>query len=256
MKVTLDLDRLLDEGHITEEERARLQGLASQETSSLALNVLIAFGGIAVAGGALALIASPIALVPLGIALAATGVYLEQVHAERSRPLGTILLLVGSLAAGAGVIVLTDGTALGFAVVAGSFGGAALFAWSGLLAGLSALALLSASGGLMGYTHATYWLGIEHPGLTVVLFGVLSYAAYRLSLLLSGDSAAIVIIFSRTCLFIVNLGMWIGSLWGDHWRGAAAVPGVVSAIPAWVFVVAWARGLLAVGAWAARSDRR
>ena len=37
MKVTLDLDRLLEEGLITREEHSRLAGLASQDAVSLAL---------------------------------------------------------------------------------------------------------------------------------------------------------------------------------------------------------------------------
>ena len=58
MKVTLDLDRLLEEHRITQEESVRLEALAAHETASLALNVLIAFGVIAVAGATILLLKS------------------------------------------------------------------------------------------------------------------------------------------------------------------------------------------------------
>jgi len=256
MKVTLDLDRLLQEGQITPEEHARFSELASRDTASLALNILVAFGVVAVAGGALALLKSAEASIALGAVAGIAGIVLDRMEAERWRPLAIILLLIGALMFGGGVVALTEGSVVGFSLLCVAFGVSAVLANSGLLVSLSALALLAASGGATGYSHAAYWLGIEQPLLTIVLFSVLGFFAY--ALVLPPDRERLATIFSRTCLFIVNFGFWIGSLWGDPlWNRSEAYSRYSDVmIEAWVFAVAWAIGLVAIGIWGARTNRR
>ncbi|MEO0558578.1 MAG: hypothetical protein AAF170_10400 [Bacteroidota bacterium] len=256
MKVTLDLDRLLQEGQITPEEHARFSELASRDTASLALNILVAFGVVAVAGGALALLQSAEASIGLGAVTGIAGIVLDRSEAEKWRPLALILLLIGALMFGGGVVALTKGSVVGFGLLVVAFGVSAFLANSGLLVSLSALALLAASGGATGYSHAAYWLGIEQPLVTIVLFSALSFFAYKL--VLPPDPRRVATIFSRTCLFIVNFGFWIGSLWGDplHLFVEGATRTSAPVIPEWVFAVVWAVGLVAVGVWGARENHR
>ena len=54
IKIVLDITRLVEEGKLTT-EAARLQALAKRDTGSLAINVLMAFGAVAVAAGIIAL---------------------------------------------------------------------------------------------------------------------------------------------------------------------------------------------------------
>jgi iron complex transport system permease protein len=54
----------------------------------------------------------------------------------------------------------------------------------------------------------------------------------------------IAIVFARTCLFLVNFGFWIGSLWGD------------GDIHKLVFVIGWAAVLIAVAIWAIKQQKR
>jgi hypothetical protein len=61
MKITLDISRLVEEGKVTPEEAQRLIALASRETGSLAINILIGFGVVAIAAGAVALVPTPLA---------------------------------------------------------------------------------------------------------------------------------------------------------------------------------------------------
>ena len=68
---------------------------------------------------------------------------------------------------------------------------------------------------MTAYGHATYVLAIRQPTLTVVLFSILALAAYQVSKRVPLDYQGVAIAFSRTSLFIVNLGFWVGSLWGD-----------------------------------------
>ena len=56
----------------------------------------------------------------------------------------------------------------------------------------------------------------------------------------------------------MNLGFWVGSLWGDslsrrrdNWTFRSG-----AVIPDWVFVIGWAIALLATGVWAARANKR
>ncbi|MEZ5989284.1 MAG: hypothetical protein R3F30_09215 [Planctomycetota bacterium] len=259
MKITLDLDRLLQEGRITRDEYTRLEGLAAQTTAALALNVLIAFGIVAVAGGTLALLRSAEVALGLGVATGGVGIYLHEARDQRWRPLGVILLLIGALTTGGGVVWLTEGSTVGFAILTVAFAGVALLADSGLLVALSAFALLALLGGMTAYRHAAYFLGVEQPLLTIVVFGLLALATYRVSLVVPANRARLASIFARTSILITNLGFWIGSLWGDRlWQaGDSDNPYVrVAVIPDWSFSIAWAVGLIAAGVWAARRNRR
>ena len=49
MKVTLDLSKLLEEGKLSPAEAERLRALAAHDTGSLAINILVGFGVVAVA---------------------------------------------------------------------------------------------------------------------------------------------------------------------------------------------------------------
>jgi hypothetical protein len=101
-------------------------------------------------------------------------------------------------------------------------------------------------------------LVIRQPTVTVCLFGVLAWAAYQLSKWLPLDYQRLAIIISRTSLFVVNLGFWIGSLWGDSLWNQRDIWNFRSGtiIPDWVFVIGWAVGLIATGFWATRSNKR
>ena len=169
MKVTLDIDQLLSDGRISQEEYDRLKQFSTENTASLALNILLAFGIIAVAGGTIALLQSSIATIALGAVLAGAGGGICAANLNKWKLLGNILLPLGALTAAGGIIVLTDGHITGFATVAGLLIAGGLVARSGLLVSLSVFAILSALGGATGYEHAAYYLDIEHPLLTVLL---------------------------------------------------------------------------------------
>lgn len=101
-------------------------------------------------------------------------------------------------------------------------------------------------------------LATRQPTVTVGLFTILALATYHLSKRLSPDYERIAIAFSRTSLFMVNLGFWVGSLWGDslwnqrdNWDFRSG-----AVIPDWFFVIGWAVGLISTGVWAARANRR
>jgi iron complex transport system permease protein len=213
---------------------------------------------VATAGGTLALLQSAPASIVLGALLAGAGILLNNQAPRTWGILSSILLLVGALLSGGGIVVLTDGRASGFLIVTVLLLLAGISTRSGLLVACATLALSPTVGAATAYGHATYSLIIQQPTLTVVLFSLLSWAAYRASLRLEPDLQRLAIISARTSLFLVNFGFWVGSLWGDspgrtehRW-----ISGSAQTVPDWAFGAAWAVALLATGVWAARENRR
>ncbi|TWB16764.1 hypothetical protein FBZ89_113174 [Nitrospirillum amazonense] len=138
----------------------------------------------------------------------------------------------------------------------------AWYAGSRLLIGLVPLAIAAAIGGSTGYWHAVYEISVQEPSLTIVTFTVLGCLAWHLALRSVGKAQALTIVFARVCVILVNLGFWIGSLWGDTpgqmWDQAQADRMFSSAgatITPTAFATAWAVALLTAGAWAAAKGR-
>ena len=146
--------------------------------------------------------------------------------------------------------MLSEASAPAFLAITLGFAAAGTFARSGLLIGLSVLALSSSIGARTGYAHATYFLGIEEPFWTIVLFSGVALACFLASRHLAAAYERLAIIASRTSLFMVNFGFWIGSLWGDKLGNPSPV------IPPSVFSILWAVGLIGLAIWAVRANRR
>lgn len=257
VKVTVDLDRLLREGRITAAEHARFLSFAAADTGSLALNLFLGFGVVATAAGALALLQSAHASIVLGAVLALAGLVVARQSPRAWGILGSTMLLVGAIMTAGGILVLTSARPAGFLLVTVLLMVAGVIARSGLLIALGTLALSASVGAASAYGHASYTLIIEQPALTVVLFSLLSWGCYRLSLRLEPELQRLALISARTSLFLVNFGFWVGSLWGDSLRGRRTWDfGQGQAVPSWVFALTWAIALIATGVWAARENRR
>lgn len=259
MKITLDIDKLLQEGKIDRSDYETLKGFALEETASLALNVLLGFGVVAVAGGMLALLASSVASMAIGAGTVALGLYLGIYYAKRWKTLSGISILIGSLMFGGGLVALTEGNFGGLLILTVLYVAVGIGVRNSLLIVLSAFSLLAALGAMTGYSHASYFFAIDKPLLAIATFSALGVGSYFYSLRATGgDYERLLLVFARTCLFIVNMAFWIGSLWGDnlfderdYWSdGKSAV------VPDLFFVLAWAIALIIVGVWAAKNNRR
>ena len=97
MKVTLDLTKLLEEGKITREEHDRLAQLGAAGTGSLAFNILLGFGVIAVSAGAVALVPDAITGIVLGAIVLGAGLALYATRRQQWEVLAHICVLVGAL---------------------------------------------------------------------------------------------------------------------------------------------------------------
>ena len=260
MKITLDISRLVEEGKLTPEEAVRLKGLALSDVGTLAFNILIGFGVVAVAAGAVALVPTPATAVAMGVALFAGG--LVVVRQPAWFVLGEICLIVGALMFCGGVLALGEGSLAATLLVTGALTLASVVARSSLLMCFAVLGASACLGARTGYSHATYSLAIFEPTLTIVLFAALTFAAFQISKRVSADYERIALAAARMSIVLVNCGFWIGSLWGDPFflfNGQRVPPRSVAnikiVIPDYAFGIAWAVVLVAAMIWAMRAGR-
>lgn len=263
MKITLDLSKLVEDGKLTVDEAERLKALASHETGSLGVNILIGFGVVSIAAGAVALLPSAATVIAVGILLFMLGLAVVLNKIAQWAVFGQICLVTGALMFSGGVIGEMEGSVASMLIVTAALAGASLLARSSLLAALAVIALSATLGARTGYSHATYSLAIFEPTLTVVLFSALALVAYRGSLMLKADYERLAIMVARTSILLVNFGFWVGSLWGDPLfllRGfkdhnpAEMMRSIV--IPDYVFSIVWAAALIGAAIWAVTVNRR
>ena len=250
MKVTLDLDKLLQEGRIDQAEYDKLSQLSARDTGTLAFNILVGFGVVAVSGATLALLPNPITAIVLGLVIGGIGYPVVMQRQHRWMLAAHICVAVGALMFGGGVLFRWDGSPGAFLVVAAAFAVAGILARSGLLTVLAVLSLSSAIGARTGYFHASYFLGIQEPLMTIVLFTILAIGTYQLSKRLPAEFERLSIIAARASVFLVNFGFWIGSLWGERRPDGQVL------LADWVFAIAWAIALVLAGIWGWRRNRR
>lgn len=260
MKVVLDLSQLLQDGEITQAEADKLRRLSMKSTGSLAFNILIGFGVIAVAVGAIALVPDAMTGIILGAVVLGLGLLILHRSPLEWGVLGNICIILGALGLGGGIVYMTEGSIWAFLGCAIGFAVAAVIAKSGLLMALAIMALSSVLGARTGYFHASYFLGIKEPTLTIIAFSLITLAAYQVSLMVSAAYERLSLMAARVSILLVNFGFWIGSLWGDRLEQLSPLFGRtkenVIFIPRIAFVIGWALALIAFAVWAMRNDRR
>jgi iron complex transport system permease protein len=264
MKITLDISKLVEESKLTREEADKLKAFAARETGSLGINILIGLGVVATAAGGVALAPTPLTAVSVGLGLIPIGCAIVLNRVQQWVLLGHICLVLGALMFGGGVIVYGAGSLASMLIVTVAFALAAVAARSGLLMALSVLAASACLGARTGYSHAFYSLTIFEPTLTIVIFSAVALIAYQASKRLAANYERLAFAAARTSLLLVNLGFWIGSLWGDplvllramNAQNASVVLMTKPIIPAAAFIVLWAIVLLGAGIWAVQANRR
>lgn len=255
--IRLDLDALQAGNQLTPEEAARLATLALPGgRGSLAANLLLIFGAIAVAAATIALVPNAVTglLLALG-ALAAAEAFRRLIRGESFEILATALALMGTLGLAGWVgwefrdAPSTQPALLITAVLVSG----ALWYRSAFLAALAVLTLGAVFGTGTGYWHASYALFVEEPLITLAVFGALAAGLYHLRGQLGEGWQPLATAGARTGLILVHFAFWVGSLWGDHigdsWTGYDADAG---RIYPWVFSIGWAATSLALAILAKR----
>lgn len=250
MKTTLDLDQLLSEGKITQIEYDKFSELSAKSTGSLAFNILIGFGVIAVSGAALALVPAATTAIVIGLVILIAGLAILRSNWEQWKVLANICILVGALMTGGGVVTEFKGSLSSILSVTAIFAVAGIFARSTLLTILATLMLSASIGARTGYFHASYFLVIQEPTITVILFSIFAIGLYQLSKRLSAEFERITLASARASVFLVNLGFWVGSLWGERSDSREVI------ISDTTFAVLWALALLVTAIWSWKCNRR
>jgi hypothetical protein len=178
IRIVLDITRLVEEGKLTPQEAARLQALSRRDTGSLAINVLMSFGAVAVAAGIIALEPVFTTGAALGVALVAIGLAISFFAAEQWGLLGTATTIIGALLLAGGVIGFVEADFAGLAFSALLFLALAVAIRSNFLIALVPLALAGALGSSTGYQHAVYMLTVNEPSITIAFFALLAGSAY------------------------------------------------------------------------------
>jgi hypothetical protein len=261
MKIILDVTRLVAEGKLTPAEAERLTALASRDTGTLAINMLLSFGALVVACGVVALAPAAETGIALGIVMIAAGLYVAQRFAAQWGLLGTAMVIVGALGLCGGAVVWADGHLPGFLVASAVLLVLAPVARSGLLAALAPLALAGALGSSGGSIFNSYTAPADEPTITIVLFSALAVGAYLVARRAPPAYEGLALTFARVSLLLVNVAFWVGSIWGDRpgliWlRNDPVAAATAFRVPDVVFVVVWAAALIAVAVWATRANRR
>jgi len=252
MKVTLDIDKLLEEKEITKSEYNKLKKLSMKSTTALAYNVLIGFGVVAVAGGLLALLKSSMVTIVLGLIVLLGGLIMQRKLPEKWSVLSIICILIGAIMSAGGILYLTKGSVGGFVTVGVIYTVAAIYARSSLLAVLAVFAFSSCFGARTGYWHASYFLSIKESTITMVVFTAAALMLYQLSLKLKGEYERLATIAARTSVFVVNFAMWIGSLWDDK----VQIGDLKFTVDENLIAFVWAAALITTCVWAWNKNRR
>ena len=252
MKVTLDLDVLLDEGKITQKEHDKFSGFSAKNTSSLGFSILIAFGVVAIFGGLLSLVPSAEVAIGLGLLILVSGIGVVRSESDQWQKIALIFVVLGALLFGGGVLMFSANPApptLAVLFIVVVYAMASVFARSSFLAVLSVFLSSSVIGAMTSYGFATYSLSIQNPILTVLLYTALGISLYQVSKNVDVKYESIALAGAKASVFLVNFGFWIGSLWGSK----SDFGGVI--FPE-VFSILWAIAILAAGVWAVKNNRR
>src|SRR5260370_25403653 len=216
IRIVLDITRLVEEGKLTPQEAERLQALATQDTGSLAINVLMSFGAVAVAAGIIALEPAFMTGAVLGVALVAIGLGISFLAARQWGLVGTATTIIGALLLAGGGIGFAHADFAGLAFSALLFLALAFGIRSNFLIALVPLALAAALRSSTGYQHAVYMLTVNAPSITIAFFALLAGAAYLVSQQGGHTYQQLAVIFARVSLILVNFGFWIGPPWGGY----------------------------------------
>jgi hypothetical protein len=248
MKVVLDLDKLRAEGKITTAEYDKLSSYAKADTGSLAFNLLIGFGVVAVTCSVIALVPTPLTAILLGFFISMLGFGLSK-SAEKWALLASICSILGVLVLSGGILWLLNGEFSAWLLVTALLGLAGVLCDSGLLVVLSVFSLSATVGASTLYRHAMYGIMVDQPTVTILLFTLLGIITFLISKHVSLRLQRLAILASRTAMFLVNMAFWVGSLFGDKLSHDYLIPDTL-------FAVIWALLLVSVSIWAAIANKR
>lgn len=250
MKVTLNISKLLEQGKITREEYQRLNYLAEQQTKIPLTNLLLGFSLFFICCLGLFMPPTSEGVILIGLALSLLAILMAKIK-QRWGVLQTVIAFTGAMFLGGGIIWSLESSPLSFLIATFLLGLLGVYGKSRLLISLSLLTFSFTPIGEVPENLSDYWMILRDPLLAVTIYSLLTIILYQLSLRLKLSAEALAIAAGRTCVLLVNLGFWIGSLYGSGERDGV-IPLALS--PGW-FTIIWIVSLVSAGIWASRANR-
>jgi len=258
MKATLNLDKLLNEGKLTQAEYDKFLQLLTHTVSHFCYYLMLIFGVVVISVAAIFFVCPW----HVGICVAVFfvicffGAGLSRLFPDRLEPLATIILFFGAFTFGLVVILEGRGSFTSLLALAIVWGAAGILARSVLLISLSVFALASCLGGRWESLDIKYVIVPQEPLATVVLFTPFTILMFWLEKRMPLQYRVLVLAAGLSGLFLVNLAFWVGSLRGeDLMLDERFVYGPMFVSP-WLFVIAWGIALAVTGYWAYRHKWR
>lgn len=250
-KISIPLQKLLDEKKITQEEANRLIELSENSSSgSILRNIMILFGSISIIAGILGLVPNPHFAVTIAIVALSVSYYLYYRHYDNWNFIAQSVGLLSTLGISSWLIFFM-GNNLNVWLLITLFLGLICFTLnSRFLAALIPLAIGNLVGMSTFYGHATYGFSITEPSMAILVFGLIALISYLIGKQLPEIHEKNCVVISRVSLFFVNMAFWIGSLWGDkRW---SVDRGLHLNIPEYAFTITWAILLVGLIIWGAK----
>ncbi len=249
MKIVLNIKELLEDGQIDQAEYNKLLLLSKKQTTSLAFNLLVGFGIVATSIGAIALTPSPYSCLAFGLTVCVVGILVKIRTSDQWAVLSITCLMSGLLMSSAAIMWFEEYwfqeiTYRSISIVIFILVFSSYFLKSSLLAAISVLNLSTLLGSGVGYDFASYFIWLDYPLLTIVIFSILAICFYILSKKVRADNEKLLITGSRVSVFLVNLGFWVGSFGGDRWLDSPDF-----------FSIVWALAIFGIGFWAWKENR-
>ncbi len=247
MKVTLNISKLLEQGKITKDEYLRLNSLADPPTTFINTKLLVGLSILAISISGVFLPRSPEATLLTGIGLRLFTIFISKL--PNWQILKTISSLAGALFMGAGIIWMGEGSHVAFLLVTFLFALLGLYSKDKLLIILSVLSLTFIPTGITAESSWDYFMPFRDPILTISIHTILIIVGYQLSFNLRNHAEQLAIVAARTAVIVVNLGFWVGAIWGSS---SGLIPLNISA--GW-FSIIWILTLVYAALWASRAKR-
>lgn len=225
MKVTLDITKLLEEWKITKEEFDKISSFSSHQTWLMLINILIAFSVIAISVWLFILVPEVEFALFISLIITILWFVFRNKFFENWCILANIFILLWSIWIAVSYLWVLEknleaskfSITFVFLSISVFFAIMSYFARSNFLAWLSALTISSILWAGTDYFHASYYFFVEYPTLTIWIYWLLAWITYFLSKRFSYEIERLLIVFSRTSFFMVNMAFWVGSLWWDRY---------------------------------------
>ena len=177
MKIVLNIKELLEEGQIDQTEYDKLLLLSKRQTTSLAFNLLLGLGIVATSIGAIALAPSPYSCFIFGLIVSVIGLLVKIKASDQWIVLSITCLISGLLMSSVAIVWFEDywfqaTTYRSISIMVFILGFSAYFLKSNLLSALSILSLSTLLSVGVGYEFASYFIWVEYPLLTIIVFSI------------------------------------------------------------------------------------